>query len=761
MIMLQSDRPTWEELKKNAVPSSHPGILFIDQSVKDLADKYPTAFYQFTKETAYVVYEYKCGQTTVGVKRIHGERESAEREIFIIVGWVPSNLATKNKYDQKILKDLHNQKKCTLAKVLDKERTTLEWAVFPDDNPEIIWREYLGNNANRADLGLAIWQLEMLYYILTFLTEGKKKIMAELAARFGKTIFYLAMFSLMKQQVMVVGSYYLTALSSFQKEILRYIQFKNLKCLDLSSNTFQEDFNRYQKQGNKIVILSSLCGDKVSDTVRNQNAQFIEQFTDKITVIDEADYGAHTDNCAPFVNKLGFGAPIILTTGTNSSRASNNHPDIDAFIRRNYFDLIMMAGKELKIKSPITVKFRRALGFENNIPKIIFYCSDWGRCIPHLKGHSQDLYPSFSKASEDVSKCHALWSGIYKSLIGQHENVDVNDFSLFNCLHNDTPRSVIQFVNMENKELHKLEKIARAHVSDFYDVIAVCGDKIKGKDAEQYVKDAIRVAEQNGKHVWIIASKMCQRSFSIPEINVVILTYDKGDISANNQRISRALTNGNEQKTGHVISLSIDGNRDDKITSIILDTAKNVAEQDGTDIMTGLKKVNKTLTVFQMGEDGYNLKLELDDYAKEMFASSNSHQILINNDRLFYGGILDEIELGDSFVETQKVEIPFTPGKTFVPNQNKKTKKEMSSEESQLIHKRQNKLAEITGRMNYCVKEIRKHKKSLTYETFLDLCDENQFICDTMGVSPSQFQKLLKDNYLNSSLLPFFVEHNK
>jgi len=763
-MISQTTRPDWDQLMSQAIPSSKNGVYYIDQTVKYLAEKFPCGFYQFTSKTPYTDFGYKCGQTEKKAEdRVYQQRNASTTEDFLIVGWIPCDLAKKSHEDQRILLELHNQKKCTLSKVLNENMTTREWAVFPDDNPEDIWREYLGNSANRSDLELTIWQLEAMDQIFSFLGEGKKKIVAELAARFGKTLLFLGTFAVRKQQVMVVGSYYLTALSSFKKESLRYKQLENFKCLELKSATFQEDFNHYLAKGNKIVVLSSLCGDKESDkTVRNQNAQFIENFTDKITVIDEADYGAHTENCFPFVNQIGSGAPIILTTGTNSDRACNNHNDIDAFFKVTYLDMIMKVSMIEKIKNPIVREYKRAVEFEKNIALVNFYRYDWSRFVPILNGESTDLNPAFSKCSKDVNKSHGFWSGLYKSLIGKHENVNANDYCLFNCLENDTPKSVIQFVtaSITNAQLKKLEAIARAHLSDFYDVYAVCGDDIEGKDAEQFVKDAIRVAEQNGKQVWIIASQMCQRSFSVPEINVCLLTYDNGDIGATIQKMSRALTAGSQKKIGHIISLSIDGNRDDKIMPMILDAAKQVAEHEGIDIVSGLRKVNKTLAAFDMGEDGYNIQLGLDDYSEYIFSSSNCRRILINNDRLLYEGILDQIGVSASAIEKKTVESAFEKGKTYI-TPNERTNKTPTSEESKIYQERRNKLNGIIDRMTYCIEEIRKHKGAITYDSFLNLSTENEFIFDSIGTSVDEFDNLVKDNYISSSLLPFFVECKK
>ncbi len=757
MINLANDILIWNQMMSYAVPSHKKGVLYLNQEIKDIAERYPCGFYQFTKLSAFLKKEYKCGQTEKhAADRVHEQRTASEREDYLIVGWIPSDLAKNKSEDQRILLELHNQKKCTLGTILES-RTSKEWAVFPNNNPEEVWRDYLGNNAKKLDLGLTIWQLEAMDQIFSFLGEGKKKIMAELAARFGKTLEYLAMFLAVQHKVMVVGTYYLTALSSFKKEVNRYNEFSNFIVLELNSDTFQKDFAQGLKEDKKIVVLASLCGDKeVDHTVRNQNAQFVETFLDKITIIDEADYGAHTKSCVPFVNRIGHGAPVILTTGTNSERAKGEHSSVDAFLRVTYLDMLMKAGTKAKIKNDIVKQFRRAFKFEKCLAKVKFYRYDWSRFVSSLTGHDMKFNPSFSKASKNVKKNQGFWSGLYKSFVGKSSIMDANDYSLANCIEGDA-KSVIQFVNMENKEMVHLESIARAILGEFYDVHVINGDVVKGEDAEQFVNDKIRIAEQNNKQVWIIASQMCQRSFSVPEINIVLLTYDNGDAGATVQKMSRALTTGNSEKVGHIISISIDGTRDDKISPMILDAARQVADHEGIDIVSALRKVIKTLPIFEMGEDGYNIQLEADDYSKEIFSSSSAHRIVINNDRLMYEGCLDFIDFDASSTEKMKAMSDFKKGKTNLESQ-KKSKNKLTSEENQLITQRRNKLANILDRTSYCIKEVRKNKGKICYQSFVEILNTNRFVADSIGVTAQEFNMLVQDRYIDLSLFSMYVE---
>lgn len=748
-------RPSWDQIFQNAIPSSKKGVFYADKQIEERIKLNPIGFYQYTKESEYNKQTYKCGQSGVNVlERISNQRGPSEREPFLIVGFVPSDLALKGSEDQRILNELHDQEKCTWCYRLNPNETTKEWAIYLNDNPEEIWFEYLKNDIKKRDAKLTIWQLEALDKFISLLDEDKRKIMAELAARFGKTLLYLALFGQLKEQVMVVGSYYLTALFSFKKECCLYEQFFNFTVLDLYSDTFQSDFAYNLSKDKKIVVVVSLCGDKEGYSLRNDNARFLSEFSNKITVIDEADYGAHTKNCVPFVNLIGKGAPIILTTGTNSERAKGEHDDVDAFFKVTYLDMLMKASMSPKFTNKI--KYARAVEFEKNLAQVRFYRNDWSRFVPLLDGHEVQFNPSFSKESKNVKKSQGFWSDFYKSFVGTSPIRDANDFSLANCIEGDA-KSVIQFVSMENKQMQHLESIAKPILSEFYDVHIINGDIVKGEYAEQYVKDAIRSARMKGKKVWVIASQMCQRSFSIPEINVVLLTYDNGEVGATIQRMSRALTAGDSEKTGHIVSISIDGTREDKITPMIFDAAKQVAEHEDIDIVTALKKVMKSTPIFQMGEDGYNLQLDPDDYAREVFSSSSSHRIVMNNDRLMCDGCLDEIDFDITKEQEQlKAYNDFKKGKTFLESV-KKSERGESSEEQTIINQRRNKLKQIIDRTAYCVKEVRKHKKDMNLATFVQLVETNTFVSKSIGVTPQEFRMLIDQEYLDSSLLSMYV----
>jgi hypothetical protein len=759
-------KPSWDQLFSEAVKSSKNGVYYINEFVKQKAEEDLCGFYQYTNKSEYDKNSYKCGQTEVGATdRVAQQRTASTTEDFLIVGWIPSPLALNKSEDQKILRELHNQEKCVLRTVLDEDLTAKEWAVFKDNNPEEVIQDYLSKLENgliKKDLELTIWQIEALDRLITFLDEGKQKIIAELAARFGKTLAYLALLNYIDQQVMIVGSYYLTALTSFKKEVALYKDFANFEILDLDDVNFQQSFDTYLKKGKKIVIIASLCGDKErNETVRNQNAGFVSKLSNKITVIDEADYGAHTNNCAPFVNKIGKGSPIILTTGTNSERAANNHR-IDASFKVTYLDMKMKAlSNNMVLKNHILKQCKRAVKFENNLVNVEFYRFDWSRFVPMLIGKNEDLNPSFSKCSVDVLKNTAFWTGLYQTMLGISSDIDLNDYSLSNCLRGNS-ESIIQFVSMSNAQLKKLEKVANSVLGQFYDVYAICGDDIEGKDAEQFVKDKIIVAKQNNKKVWIIASQMCQRSFSVADINVVLLSYDNGDLGATMQKISRALTNGNREKTGYIISLSIDGNRDDKIAPMIMDAAEQVAEHEGISLPDALRKVMKTFPIFQMDEDGYPVKLLPDEYAKELFSTSKGIRLAVNKESIY----LTDLD-SEAFDILSHLDVPsatikqireFVKGKTYQPREQTKelTKKEKDEMHSFILKNIVNILDNLAVTLHY-QKMIRDR---ITYSDLIHILNNEKDSSTMVGVNGNQFSTLVDRGFIQKGILETFVELN-
>jgi hypothetical protein len=751
---------TWESMMENAIFIKN-GVYAVDQEIIDRSDINSVGFYIYTKKSSFEKFQYKGGQTINGISRI--KTQASDDESILIIDWIPSDLAKIAKYDQKIHNALHQQGKCEWLHRIDPTNAPgTEWSRFPKRNPEQLWSEYIGDYQKRENLELTVWQLMALDQILTAKKNNKQKIMAELAARFGKTTLYLSLFDLSEENVMVVCSYYLTALSSFKKEISRWNQFSNYFLLDLSNENFCDEYNEVSQNKNaKIIIFASLCG----STIVEKNSDFIKNIKNKLTIVDEADYGAHTQNVTPLVNKIGDKGIIILTTGTNSERAKGLHTDIDYFFKETYFDMLMKKNyDEISLdNSEILVRYNRSNKFEKFISDVRFYRFDWSKLASVVNSTNKEFAPSFTKESQDVNKSSAFWSGMYDILIGQSTEMNANDYSLLNVINQsgEELQSVIQFVSMRKSEMKKLHKIAKSRLSKTFDIYIVNGDVVSGKNAEEQVNDWIRVARKNNKHVWIIASLMCQRSFSIPEINVAVLSYDNGDKGATIQKMSRSLTAGPNKKIGHIISLSIDGNRDGKIAPIILETANKIADKENIDSVKAIRRVMKTMPIFQMQTDGYLYELEPDLYAQEIFASSNSHRLVVNKDRLFDFNVNDQSYTIIMNTEILKINGSSSPvymnkSKTFMDK--KCAKVNLDNKKDEELNLLINKLMSIIDNIDYSAKMLKNLGIDLTYDAYLGMLDGNQNLSDGVGLTGIQLNTLISEKYINKKLLSLYIE---
>lgn len=745
-------------LMENAVFVKN-GVYALNQEILDEMNRDGVGMYQYTKKSAYIDRKYKGGQTERGLIRISEQIKSAEVEPVLITSWIPTECAKIVGYDKIIHQALHKTGKSEwLHIVAPKDSAGTEWSIYPNDNPDELWRDFLGNKQTRHDLELTIWQLNALDLLLSKKKEHKRKIMAELAARFGKTTLYLALFDVVPEKTMVVGSYYLTALSSFKKEISRWNQFKNFVLLEASSETFENEYNSAVKNiDNKIVILVSLCGSSVVE----KNSDFIKNIQSKITVIDEADFGAHTKNVSPLVNKVGENGMIILTTGTNSERAKGEHNDIDFFFKYTYFDMLIKKNdKNCTLKNEEVIsRYQRSKHHENFVADVRFTRLDWSKFGSIVE--NRDIAPSFSKASQDVYKAMQFWTVFYEILSGNSKDSIANDNSIFNVInqYQENVQSVIQFVNMRKSEMSKLKNIASSQLGKYFDVHIVNGDVVHGKNAEEQVMEWIRIAHKKNKHVWIIASFMCQRSFSIPDINVAILSYDNGDKGATIQKMSRSLTAGVNKKIGHIISLSIDGNRDEKIAPIIMETANKISTEDDIDYVEVIRRVLRTMPISQMDENGYLVKMIPDEYAREIFSGSESHRLVVNKDRLFDFNINDksyDIIVNVSLLNNKKkLPIAMPKGKTFLDKINRGDSSEQKDTELHFLIAKMN---TIVDNIDYATKLLKKFGCTFTYKSFLKELNTNTNLSDGVGINGLQLNTLVNENYINKQLLSLYIE---
>lgn len=188
------------------------------------------------------------------------------------------------------------------------------------------------------DAGLAQWQYDAAENVIEAIANGNRTILAELCARFGKTVWAGCVSVETTAPITIVASYVLTSFSSFAKDLNEFDQFRNMELIDSASSTYKSDIKKARKAGKQVVVFLSMCG----SSKRQERIDFLFGLKEnRLLFVDEADYGAHTaKQTDPFIAARKTDDVVILMTGTNGERACGNWK-IDHYLGTTYAELLM------------------------------------------------------------------------------------------------------------------------------------------------------------------------------------------------------------------------------------------------------------------------------------------------------------------------------------------------------------------------------------------------------------------------------------
>lgn len=191
---------------------------------------------------------------------------------------------------------------------------------------------------SRPDVKLSTAQYDDAVNVINGIKYGKRRILAELAARYGKTIWSSAIAVESGIPVIVVTSYVLTSFTSFKNDIRKFQQFQDIEIVDSQDKDYQDKINQFINEGKQVMVFLSLC----NGGGRTERINFLKSLnTQKLVFVDEADYGAHQkkqfDALQEMINEDDI---LVLMTGTNSDRASSDW-EIDLMISTTYFELLV------------------------------------------------------------------------------------------------------------------------------------------------------------------------------------------------------------------------------------------------------------------------------------------------------------------------------------------------------------------------------------------------------------------------------------
>lgn len=191
--------------------------------------------------------------------------------------------------------------------------------------------------------GLSQWQYDAAEDVMQAIGDGKRTILAELCARFGKTIWAGALTLEANPNITVIASYVLTSFASFEKDLTGFEQFRYFEVIDSAKENYQSLIEDALAKNRQVVVFISLCGSEK----RQDRIDYLFGLPDrKLLIVDEADYGAHRSKQAdPLIAARHPNDVVILMTGTNGDRACGDW-GIDHYLGTTYAELLLTkAGK--------------------------------------------------------------------------------------------------------------------------------------------------------------------------------------------------------------------------------------------------------------------------------------------------------------------------------------------------------------------------------------------------------------------------------
>lgn len=196
--------------------------------------------------------------------------------------------------------------------------------------------------------GLSQNQYDAAENVITAIAEGKRTIVAELCARFGKTIWSGSLVRETNAQLTIVASYVLTSFASFEKDLSSFEQFKELVLIDTANDDYQDVIDAALAQGKQVVAFLSMC----SGNNRQKRIDYLFGLdVVRLVVVDEADFGVHQlKQSQPLIKARGDNDVVILMTGTNGDKAASVWP-VDYYLSVTYPELLIEKHKDRLVDS--------------------------------------------------------------------------------------------------------------------------------------------------------------------------------------------------------------------------------------------------------------------------------------------------------------------------------------------------------------------------------------------------------------------------
>jgi hypothetical protein len=211
---------------------------------------------------------------------------------------------------------------------------------------ERVNKELIKHGQSLPEVGLSQNQYDAAVNVLDAVKLNKRTIVAELCARFGKTIWSGVLIRETTAELTVVASYVLTSFSSFKKDLTSFSQFKNFSLIEAGEQDWETKVQDAVKAGQQVVVFLSMCGgQRRQDKIDFLFGKQLKKFT-RMLIVDEADFGTHqVKQSKPLIEARYDNDIVVLMTGTNGDKAASIWP-VDHYLSVTYPELLIEKNKD-------------------------------------------------------------------------------------------------------------------------------------------------------------------------------------------------------------------------------------------------------------------------------------------------------------------------------------------------------------------------------------------------------------------------------
>lgn len=400
-------------------------------------------------------------------------------------------------------------------------------------------------------------------------------ILEYLAARFGKNRTFLKTIKDLWQDfgygAFIISPYWLSVHNGFEQLIREYREFDDFVFIDARPDGDEkwEDRLEWAYKNDDVfpvVAVSLVKGEDSKSDI--QKITYVPK-DERITLIDEADYGAHTENSEELIDyiegtehayswgpKPGDSVPLNMkTTGSGQEKMAKYDIEWDKVKSIPYLELVRQKNNGNQSLQHVVEPVLRSWNAEDTLADEL------------KRRFSQEQIPSLYQLAQKADQNEHIWRKIFQVVFSDYPDGKYGPASGMNVV-NEAANSISNFdkakdglgvmakmPSVSKESLLAIEKAAEEALDDWA-VMTLCG-RVYGEnsnvvyegttnvEAEDKVKGFLKEKYDPKKHkrgVLILTMGMGFRSFTVPDISVVANFSDGGEASTIVQAASRAFS---------------------------------------------------------------------------------------------------------------------------------------------------------------------------------------------------------------------------